>query len=105
MEKTNWIEVAHLEEVNDKKVIRIQNDLEVLLIKVGGNIFAIENKCSHDEKPLSDGKMIDEKIIECRYHGARFDIETGKALKMPAVSPINIFKTKIENEKIFVLVE
>ncbi|MFN4220544.1 MAG: Rieske 2Fe-2S domain-containing protein, partial [bacterium] len=78
--------------------------LEILLIRVKDSVFAVENRCSHDEKPLSDGKII-EKTIECKYHGAKFDIETGKALKMPAVTPVNIFKTKIENGKVFVLID
>lgn len=99
-----WVEIASLEEIKDKKLVRVDNDLEILLVRIKDSVFAVENRCSHDEKTLSDGKII-EKTIECRYHGAKFDLETGKALKMPAVTPINIFKTKIENGKIFVLTD
>lgn len=99
-----WIEIGSIDEFNqnNKKVVKIENDLEILVIKLGSSFIAIENKCSHDEKPLSNGQIIDNQIIECNYHGARFDLQTGKALKMPAVTPINIFKTKIENNKVLV---
>lgn len=104
---SQWIEVADINDFNqsNKKVVRINNDLEVLIIKVKDSFFAVENRCSHDEKPLDSGKIVDEKVIECNYHGARFDITTGKALKMPAVAPINIFKTKVENQKIYILLD
>ncbi|MCS6955502.1 MAG: Rieske (2Fe-2S) protein [Candidatus Calescibacterium sp.] len=107
MTNNQWIEAGIIENFkeNNKKVIRVNDELEVMVIKIKDSFFAIENKCSHDEKPLSDGKIIDGEIIECKYHGARFNLQNGKALKMPAVTPINIFKTKIENDKIYILIE
>ena len=105
-EKLNWIEVATIQELeNNRKVVKIKDNLQILLIKINDKIFAIEDRCTHQERPLSDGKIIDSKTIECKYHGARFDLETGKAIKMPAVSSINTFKTKIENQKIFILLD
>ncbi|MCS7165634.1 MAG: Rieske (2Fe-2S) protein [Candidatus Calescibacterium sp.] len=107
MVSSGWIEVGSLDDFKEsnKKVVRIKDNLEILLIKVGNSVFAIENKCTHDDKPLSDGKIIDEKIIECIYHGARFDIETGRAMRMPAVTPVNIYKSKIEDNKIYIQIE
>ncbi|MGC8815344.1 MAG: Rieske 2Fe-2S domain-containing protein [bacterium] len=100
-----WIEVADVKELENTNKIkkRISDDLEILIIKIGNAIFCVENKCSHDEKTLDDGYIYEqEKIIECSHHGARFDLNTGKALRMPAVTPINVFKTKVENNKIFI---
>jgi len=100
-----WIEIADINELQNTNKIkkRISDDLEVLIIRIGNSIFCVENRCSHDEKPLYDGNIHNqEKMIECNYHGARFDLETGKALRMPAVTPINIFKTKLENNKIYI---
>jgi 3-phenylpropionate/trans-cinnamate dioxygenase ferredoxin subunit len=106
MVTNTWLEIADINELENTNRIkkRISDDLEVLIIKIGNSIFCVENRCSHDEKALYDGNIYEqEKIIECAYHGARFDLETGRALRMPAVTPINIFKTKIENNKIYIL--
>ncbi|MEN3015435.1 MAG: Rieske 2Fe-2S domain-containing protein [bacterium] len=103
---SNWVEVGSIHDFNqtNKKLYRLSDDTEILVIKIKDSFFAVENRCSHDDKPLSDGK-IEDSTIECKYHGAKFDIQTGKALKMPAVAPINIFKTKLQEGKIFVLIE
>ncbi|MCX7870011.1 MAG: Rieske 2Fe-2S domain-containing protein [bacterium] len=101
-----WIEIATIDELKNTNKIKkkLADDLEILIIKIGNAIFCIENKCSHDEKSLEDGNINEsKKTIECSHHGAIFDLETGKALRMPAVTPINIFKTKIENNKIYIL--
>ncbi len=101
-----WVEIADISELQNINRIKkkIADDLEVLIIKIGNAIFCIENRCSHDEKTLENGYINDsEKTIECAHHGAIFNLETGKALKMPAVTPINVFKTKIENNKIYIL--
>jgi len=103
----NWVEVCSLSDFDEsnKKVVKVYNDLEVLLIKLKDVVFAVENRCSHDEKPLDDGRLLDDSIIECAHHGAQFDLSSGKALKMPAVTPVNVFKTKIQQNKVFVFVE
>ena len=50
---------------------------------VGGEFFCIDDVCTHDGGPLSEGQL-DDHTIACPRHGAKFDIRTGKALTMPA---------------------
>jgi 3-phenylpropionate/trans-cinnamate dioxygenase ferredoxin subunit len=59
------------------------DDRVVVLIHVGGQFFCIDDVCTHDGGPLSDGKL-DDHTIACPRHGAKFDIRNGKALTMPA---------------------
>lgn len=58
-------------------------DRVVVLIHVGGQFFCIDDVCTHDGGPLSDGRL-DDHTIACPRHGAKFDIRNGKALTMPA---------------------
>ena len=58
-------------------------DRVVVLLHVGGEFFCLDDVCTHDGGPLSDGKL-DDHTIACPRHGAKFDIRCGKALTMPA---------------------
>ena len=54
-------------------------DKEILLAKVDGKIYAIDNACGHLAYPLNDGKL-DGYIVTCRWHFARFDVRTGEVV-------------------------
>ena len=73
----------------------------VVLVKSHEGIFAFEDRCSHEENTLSDG-LIEDYVVECMYHGARFDIRTGKALSLPAVSPIHTYKTEVNGDDVLI---
>jgi 3-phenylpropionate/trans-cinnamate dioxygenase ferredoxin component len=65
-------------------------DRRVVLCNRGGTIYAIDDICTHDGGPLGEGVLIGEEI-ECPRHGARFDVRTGRATRMPAVSPVQTY--------------
>ncbi|MFN7181480.1 MAG: non-heme iron oxygenase ferredoxin subunit, partial [Planctomycetota bacterium] len=97
-----WIETFNINDLTDKQRKRfIYNNHNIIIYRDGDKIYAFENKCSHEDFPLFDG-YIDGKVIECSKHGAKFDIETGEVLSMPAVIPIKVYKIKIENKVIYV---
>jgi metal-sulfur cluster biosynthetic enzyme/nitrite reductase/ring-hydroxylating ferredoxin subunit len=79
------------------------DDIPALLIRLHDQYFAIEDVCSHDGQPLTDGE-IDGGAIECPRHGARFDLQSGKPLCMPATAPIQTFAIKVRPEGIFAAV-
>ncbi|MFO1022682.1 MAG: non-heme iron oxygenase ferredoxin subunit, partial [Planctomycetales bacterium] len=79
----------------------IVDDRAVLVIRVGDNYFAIEDICSHDGQPLTDGKLQEEQI-ECPRHGARFDLKSGRPMCMPATEPIATFAVKVDQNQILV---
>ena len=70
------------------------DDRSVLLLRVGDEFFAVEDVCSHDGQPLTDGPL-EGTAIECPRHGARFDVRTGRPLCMPAVEPIATYEVKV----------
>ena len=78
------------------------NDRSVLLCHAGGKLYAVENQCSHERKPLEGGRVRSSGKVVCPIHGATFDLETGKALNAPAVLPIAAFPMKIEDDKIYI---
>jgi len=97
--------VASLSELSaDGRLSVVVDDRMVLLVRLGEEILAIEDVCSHDGQPLTDGPVSDGAIT-CPRHGARFDLHTGKQLCMPATEPIATFQVKIENGEILVSTE
>lgn len=76
---------------------------EILLIQQGGVFYALPNQCTHAKFPLDDGELLDGKV-KCKYHGATYDLETGKPT-MPAIKKIRLFDVEVENGEVFVTVQ
>jgi metal-sulfur cluster biosynthetic enzyme/nitrite reductase/ring-hydroxylating ferredoxin subunit len=98
----NFTPAAKLSELDatDRLLVEV-DDRIVALFKVGGEVFCIDDVCTHDGGPLSDGKL-ENHTIACPRHGAKFDIRTGKALTMPATVDTAAHDVKIEGDSIFV---
>ena len=65
---------------------------------VDGELFAIEDRCSHDDGPLAEGDWEpDEYVAICPRHGSRFDIRTGRALTLPAYLPVDTFPVRVDD--------
>ena len=81
-------------------------DLEIGVFNCAGTVYAIEDRCSHDDGPLVEGELNqDACTIECPRHGSRFDLKTGKPLTLPAYVPVDTFSVLIEDETIKLEVE
>ena len=76
------------------------DQIPALLIRAADDYFVVEDICSHDGQPLTDGPLIDCSI-QCPRHGARFDLKTGAALCMPATRKIRTFTVEIRNDGIW----
>ncbi|MEW6277534.1 MAG: non-heme iron oxygenase ferredoxin subunit [Candidatus Eremiobacterota bacterium] len=78
----------------------VEVDDEALVVcQVGGRFFCFEDRCTHDDGPLSGG-WLDGCEVECPRHGARFDVRTGRALCMPAVAPMATFPVLVQGDEL-----
>ena len=104
-ERANWVDVGSADEVGDGEVKTFQVGTErVAVARAVGQLYAVEDLCSHDDGPLGDGRL-DEFAVECPRHGARFDIRTGAVVAMPAAAPIKAFPVREKDGRIHVAVE
>jgi 3-phenylpropionate/trans-cinnamate dioxygenase ferredoxin subunit len=98
---SDFEQVATIDEVPEggRKSL-VFDERAVLLLRIGGEYYAVEDVCSHDGQPLTEGPLAGTSI-ECPRHGARFDVQTGRPLCMPAVEPIATFEVKVEGNDIY----
>lgn len=66
----------------------------VVVANCDGEFHAIEDRCTHDDGPLGEGKLWG-CIIECPRHGARFDMKTGQVKALPATRPVASYKVRV----------
>lgn len=74
----------------------------ICLFKLGGEIGAVFDRCTHAEFSMSDGELHDRNEIECVWHGARFNCWTGRVTKGPADEPLPVFEVKVEGDMVLV---
>jgi 3-phenylpropionate/trans-cinnamate dioxygenase ferredoxin subunit len=77
-------------------------DEKIVISNVSGEYFAVSDVCSHDDGELVSGEcdLVENCQIVCPRHGARFDVKTGKATRMPAIAPIATFKVNVVGDEI-----
>ena len=82
------------------------NGRAVSVIRIGDDVYAIGDVCSHADISLSEGELYcDSKEIECWKHGSLFSIETGQAVTLPATQPVPVFLARVVDGDVVVDVE
>lgn len=96
------IDVCPIEDLKPGGVRLVEwEDLEIGVFNCGGNVYAIEDRCSHDNGPLVEGELDQQACtVECPRHGSLFDLRTGKPKTLPAYVPVDTFPVIIEQETI-----
>jgi nitrite reductase/ring-hydroxylating ferredoxin subunit len=114
--------IAELGSLTDGKPFCVKTPaLNVLLIRQGTTVHAVENRCPHLNLPMARGKVVGGEIV-CPFHGSRFDIRTGEntdwvsavaGMRLPAWSssllsfgkkpqPIKTYSVSLEGQDIFI---
>ncbi len=96
------IPVGPVEAIPEGGVTIVQSgSLFVGVYRIGGELYAIEDRCSHDDGPLCEGDR-DGFCVECPRHGAMFDLRTGEALSLPATQGVDVYRVVVRDGEIFV---
>jgi 3-phenylpropionate/trans-cinnamate dioxygenase ferredoxin component len=70
--------------------------VDVGVYNCGGALYAIEDRCSHDDGPLCEGEWEPEDcVVICPRHGSRFDVRTGLPLTLPAYLPVDTYPVRV----------
>jgi 3-phenylpropionate/trans-cinnamate dioxygenase ferredoxin subunit len=100
------VRICAVEDIKKGKAIRVKIGEEAIAIvrTKADQVYALNDKCSHGEISLSEG-FVDNETIECWAHGAKFSLETGEALTLPAYEPVAKYEVIIDNGDIFLEIE
>lgn len=99
---SSWVEVPGAASVREGfKATFLVDGFPLVVARVGGRLFAVEDRCSHDDGPLGEGALDGCEVV-CPRHGARFDVRDGRVLRMPAVTPILAVPVKEEGGRVLV---
>ena len=84
-----------------RKLVREIAGQSILFYRSGNEVLAVANRCSHLGQPLDQGRVIGGQIV-CPLHGACFNLRTGAAVSGPAVSPLRIYRVRVEDGQVLV---
>ena len=97
-----YYKAADLSDLQDGKLHAVEVDGEpVCLIKLEDGIFAFTDNCTHISGPINEGQF-DGCAVTCPWHGARFDVRTGKVLRGPARQDLYTYQVKVEDDSVYV---
>ncbi len=96
---SNGVSIAGLDDGG--MILGHVGDKDVVLVRSGGELFAVGANCTHYRGPLAEGLVVGD-TIRCPLHHACFSLRTGEALRAPALDPIACWRVEREGDRIFV---
>lgn len=96
----DWVDVDAVTAFGsgERRVVDVDG-VAVLVVNVDGDYLAVEDLCSHQEFPLSDGELRQDRIV-CSRHGAEFCLRTGAALTAPAYEGIASLPVRVQGDRV-----
>ncbi len=99
---SDFIKVAELNDLDNGELMAVEVYAEpVCLAKVEGSIYAFTDNCTHISGPLNEGEL-DGEVLTCPWHGAQFNVCTGKVLRGPARQDIQTYPVRVEGNSILI---
>jgi nitrite reductase/ring-hydroxylating ferredoxin subunit len=100
----SYVRVCALADLEEGMPLRVEVDgVPVSVVQTAGEVFAINDICSHANVSLAEGE-VDDCQIECWLHGSSFDLRTGKPSGLPATRPVPVYPVKIVGDDVLVSV-
>ncbi|HJQ76367.1 MAG TPA: non-heme iron oxygenase ferredoxin subunit [Acidimicrobiia bacterium] len=99
------VEVTQLDSLPRDRGVRVSiGEHRIAMFRVGDQVYAIGDRCSHAEASLSEGELWDTSV-ECPRHGSEFDLKTGEALSLPATKPVPVYDVSVEEGTVYLELE
>ncbi len=96
------IALCHASDVASGRALRIEAEGLVLAVfNVDGAFFVTDDACTHGPGSLSEGEL-EGDVIECNFHGGRFNVRTGEVVEPPCMIPVKTYPAVVEQGRVFV---
>lgn len=104
-EPPEWEAVASLDELDDGALLQsMVGNIEIVLCRIGGQVFALDGWCSHADARLCEGSLHGYEL-QCPLHEGRFDVRNGRATCDPASVDVRTFPVRIAGNTVYSKVE
>ena len=95
-----WVTVAAAADVPDGEVVPARSgEVFLALVRDGDTVYALDDNCTHEECPLSDG-IVTGTELTCFCHGSVFDLRTGEALTGPALESVRTYPVRVQDGEV-----
>jgi len=99
------VEIGGIDTLPRDRGIRVTvGEERIAMFRVGNEVFAVGDRCSHAEASLAEGEVFGTDV-ECPRHGSEFDLRTGEALSLPATRPVPTYPVSIEEGTVYLHLE
>ncbi len=99
------IRIGSLADLPDGRGVRVEVDgRRIAVFRVGSDVYALGDRCSHAEASLAEGEVVDGEV-ECPRHGSTFDLHTGKPGSLPATKPVPVYTVGVVGDDVFLDLE
>jgi 3-phenylpropionate/trans-cinnamate dioxygenase ferredoxin subunit len=82
--------------------VTLPDGRRVCLVRDAERVYAVDDRCTHRDFSLSGGDIVGPCVLECPWHGARFDLRSGRVLQGPATDNLPTYSVRVVGEEIFV---
>lgn len=98
------VTIAQLTDLPDGRGVRVDiGDHRLAVFRIGDEVYAIGDRCSHAEASLSEGEVFDTEV-ECPRHGSEFNLITGEPASLPATTPVPVYAARVEDGRVVVTI-
>jgi 3-phenylpropionate/trans-cinnamate dioxygenase ferredoxin subunit len=95
------VKVAPLGALPDGRGVLVEvGPFEIAVFRIGDEVFALGDECSHAKASLSEGEVFDHEV-ECPRHGSPFDLKTGEPQTLPATAPVPVFPVEVRDGDVY----
>lgn len=96
------MKVASLSDLPPGTALSVEHEAKLLaLFHTPDGIRAVDGECTHAGAPLCEGE-VDGGLLTCPWHGATFDLASGKALSLPATLDLHSYPVRVEGDDVLV---
>ena len=98
-----FVKVATTDELPPGQAKKVEADGKTIaLFNIGGSSHAIDDTCTHEGGPLSEGE-VEGNIVTCPWHGAKFNVTNGEVVRPPARVPVSCYRSRVSSSDIEVV--
>jgi 3-phenylpropionate/trans-cinnamate dioxygenase ferredoxin subunit len=99
---SEWVDVGSTDVVSETAPLSVDVDgVAVIVVRCGSELYAVEDRCTHDGESLGEGPVDDCQIV-CPRHGSHFCLRSGAALTPPAYEPLRTYRVRAEQGRVLI---